>query len=223
MEGKFVAYYRVSTERQGKSGLGLEAQRKAVQDHLNGGGELVGEFIEVESGKKNERPQLATALNLAKATGAKLLIAKLDRLSRNAAFLFNLRDAGVEFVCADNPHANKLTIGILAVIAEDERERISERTKAALAAAKARGVKLGCPVGAAHLRDYGNAHGVRAIKVKADERALRVRDQVEAIRATGVKSLLGIAKELNQRGILTPRNGSWHASSVKNLLTRLGG
>ena len=222
MEGKFVAYYRVSTKRQSDSGLGLDAQKKAVTDYLNGGPyELLGEFTESESGKKDERPQLSAALDLAKATGSILVIAKLDRLSRNAAFLFNLRDAGVEFICADNPHANKLTIGILAVIAEDERERISQRTKAALQAAKDRGQQLGCPKGAAHLRQYGNAHAVAGIKTKADKWAAGLRSHVEAIKALGTTSFLGIANELNRRGILTPRSKKWHASSVQNLLARL--
>jgi len=223
MEGKFVAYLRVSTERQGESGLGLAAQRKAVMDYLSGGGwKLIAELVEVESGKNNDRPQLAAALDLAKATGAKLLIAKLDRLSRNAAFLFNLRDAGVEFVCADNPHANKLTIGILAVIAENEREVISARTKSALQAAKARGVKLGCPNGAAHLRQYGNARGVEGIRAKADTHAANLRGQLEAIRTGGFTSQTAIANEMNRRGILTPRGGKWYASSVRNLIARLG-
>ena len=143
---RFVAYYRVSTDRQGRSGLGLEAQQKAVTDYLNGGAwELVGEFVEVESGKKSNRPQLARAIETCRKRRARLVIAKLDRLSRNLAFVATLMDAGVEFVAVDNPHANRLTIHILAAVAEHEREAISERTKAALAAAKARGKRLGTP------------------------------------------------------------------------------
>jgi DNA invertase Pin-like site-specific DNA recombinase len=143
---RFVAYYRVSTDRQGRSGLGLEAQQKAVMDYLNGGAwELVGEFIEVESGKKSDRPELSRAIDACRKHKARLVIAKLDRLSRNLAFVATLMESGVEFVAVDNPHANKLTIHILAAVAEHEREAISERTKAALAAAKARGKRLGTP------------------------------------------------------------------------------
>lgn len=144
--GKFVAYFRVSTDRQGKSGLGLEAQRQAVTDYLNGGRwAFVGEFTEIESGKRNDRPQLAAALAACKKLKAKLVIAKLDRLGRNLAFIATLMESGVEFVAVDNPHANKLTVHILAAVAQHEREMISERTKAALAAAKRRGKRLGNP------------------------------------------------------------------------------
>ena len=143
---RFVAYYRVSTDRQGRSGLGLEAQQKAVTDYLNGGAwELVGEFIEVESGKRADRPELVRAMEACRNHKARLVIAKLDRLSRNLAFVATLMESGVEFVAADMPFANKLTIHILAAVAEHEREAISERTKAALAAAKARGTRLGTP------------------------------------------------------------------------------
>jgi DNA invertase Pin-like site-specific DNA recombinase len=143
---RFVAYHRESTERQGASGLGLEAQQKATRDYLNGGAwELVGEFVEVESGKRADRPELAKALETCRRHKAKLVIAKLDRLSRNLAFIATLMEAGVEFVAVDNPHANKLTVHILAAVAQHEREMISERTKAALQAAKARGMRLGNP------------------------------------------------------------------------------
>ena len=142
--GKFIAYFRVSTDRQGKSGLGLEAQREAVMTYLNGGRwSLVDEFTEVESGKHSDRPELAKALAACKKRKAKLVIAKLDRLSRNLAFIAALMESGVEFVAVDMPHATKLTIHILAAVAEHEREMISERTKAALAAAKKRGQRLG--------------------------------------------------------------------------------
>ena len=143
---RFVAYYRVSTERQGASGLGLEAQQKAVRDYLNGGAwELCAEHVEVESGKNADRPELAKALAACRKHKARLVIAKLDRLSRNLAFVATLMDAGVEFTAVDNPHANKLTVHILAAVAQHEREMISERTTDALRAAKARGVKLGNP------------------------------------------------------------------------------
>src|SRR6516164_2276317 len=142
--GKFVAYYRVSTQKQGRSGLGLEAQRQAVAEFLNGGDwKIVAELTEVESGKKSDRPELVKALAMCRLHGARLVIAKLDRLSRNAHFLFGLQEAGVDFVAADMPNANQLTVGIMAVVAQDEAKRISERTKAALQAAKKRGTKLG--------------------------------------------------------------------------------
>jgi DNA invertase Pin-like site-specific DNA recombinase len=145
-QGKFIAYFRVSTDKQGKSGLGLQAQRKAVLDYLDGGRcSLVQEFVEIESGKHNERPQLAAALAACKKHKARLVIAKLDRLSRNLAFIATLMESGVEFVAVDNPHATKLTVHILAAVAEHEREMISERTRAALRAAKARGTRLGNP------------------------------------------------------------------------------
>ena len=144
--GRFVSCYRVSTDKQGKSGLGLDAQRRAVQQYLNGGTwPLIGEFTEIESGKRNERPELAKALAACKRQKAKLVIAKLDRLSRNLAFIATLMDSGVEFIAVDNPHANKLTVHILAAVAQHEREVIAQRTKDALQAAKARGVVLGNP------------------------------------------------------------------------------
>jgi DNA invertase Pin-like site-specific DNA recombinase len=143
-EGTFIAYYRVSTEKQGRSGLGLDAQRKAVDDYLNGGKwDLAAEFTEIESGKNSDRPALAKALQACRVYGARLVIAKLDRLSRDAHFLLGLEKAGVDFVAADMPHANRLTVGIMAMVADEERRMISARTKAALAEAKKRGKKLG--------------------------------------------------------------------------------
>ena len=159
--GKFIGYLRVSTQKQGQSGLGIESQRKAVEDYLNGGRlELLAEYVEIESGKRSDRTELAKALGHANATGATLVIAKLDRLSRNVAFISNLMESGVEFVAADMPMANRLTVHVLAAVAEHEREMISQRTTAALAAAKARGVKLGNLNGARALRGLGNAHAV---------------------------------------------------------------
>ena len=137
---KFVAYFRVSTDKQGKSGLGLEAHREAVLTYLDGGRwSLVQEFVEVESGKRNDRPELGAALAACKKHKAKLIIAKLDRLSRNLAFIATLMDSGVEFVAVDNPHANKLTVHILAAVAQHEREMIGQRTRDALQAAKEMG------------------------------------------------------------------------------------
>jgi DNA invertase Pin-like site-specific DNA recombinase len=223
--GKFVSYLRVSTDREGKSGLGLEAQRKAVTDYLDGGRwELIAEFVEVESGKRNDRPKLRDALHRAKVTGATLVVAKLDRLSRNVAFLANLRESRVKFVCADMPDANNLTIGVLSEVAQHEREAISARTKAALAAAKARGKRLGNVNGAAALRraGKGNVAAVGAIRAQADRHARDVLPVIEDIRAAGTGSLEGIARELNSRGILTARGGQWYATTVSNLLARAG-
>ena len=223
-KGKFVAYYRVSTKRQGRSGLGLDAQRQAVTDYLNGGKRsLLREFVEVESGKLNTRPQLEQALHLCKITGATLVIAKLDRLSRNAAFLLTLRDSGVQFVAADMPDANALTVGILALIAQHEREAISRRTREALAAAKRRGIRLGNPNGARPLRRArkGNHAALAAISRKADAHAAQLRPVIQDLRAKGVGTLAGIAAALNTGGMRTPRGATWHPSSVRNLLARL--
>lgn len=222
--GKFVSYLRVSTAKQEESGLGIEAQRKAVLDFLNGGNwDLLAEYTETESGKKNDRPKLAKALEHCKLTGATLVIAKLDRLSRNAHFLLGLQEAGVKFVAVDMPTANELTVGIMALVAQEERKAISARTKAALAAAKERGVKLGCPNGAAHLRQYGNELGVTAIKRGAAERAGKLASVVREVQEAGAISLREIAEELNRRSITTARGGAWYASSVKNLLARIAG
>jgi DNA invertase Pin-like site-specific DNA recombinase len=221
---RFVAYERVSTKRQGASGLGLEAQRKAIDDFVaSRAAEVIGRFTEVESGKLADRPELTKALHLAKVTGATLLIAKLDRLSRNAAFLLTLRDSGVRFVAADMPEANDLTVGIMALVAEQEREAISRRTREALAAARARGVKLGNPNGAAALRRAGRGGAPlrAAIARNADRHAEDLRAVVEDIRAGGATTLRAIAAEMNGRGILTRRGGRWHVSTVMNLLMRL--
>jgi len=220
-----VAYYRVSTAAQGRSGLGLEAQRKAVEQFCQSRGtEMLSEFTEVESGKRNARPELAKALHHAKVTGATLVIAKLDRLSRNAAFLLQLRDSGVKFIAADMPEACDLTVGILALVAQQEREAISQRTKVALAAAKDRGTKLGNPNGAEALRRAGKGNGaaVAALKGAADRHAADLAPVIEQLRSEGIRSLAGLAGALNERCMMTARGGRWHASSVRNLLGRLG-
>src|SRR5216684_5761135 len=188
--GKFIAYLRVSTDKQGHSGLGIEAQRKAVNDYLDGGHwQLLAEHVEVESGKRADRPQLQAALAHAKATGATVVIAKLDRLARNVAFIANLMESGVEFTAADMPMANRLTVHVLAAVAEHEREAISARTKAALAAAKARGQKLGNPNGARALRGLGNAAGIAATKASADRHMAQVLPVLSVIRSGSVTSL----------------------------------
>ena len=171
MDGRFISYLRVSTEKQARSGLGLEAQRAAVSTYLNGGKHvLLDEYVEVESGKRDDRPKLHKALKHCKVTGATLIIAKLDRLSRNARFLLELQESRVPFICADMPEANEMTIQILAVMAQHERKMISQRTKAALAAAKARGVKLGNPNGAKYLEGIGNDEAVKKIKKDAQDK-----------------------------------------------------
>ena len=221
---KAIAYYRVSTAAQGRSGLGLDAQKAAVQEFCRTrGGRLLQEFVEVESGSHAERPQLAAALDLARLTGATLLIAKLDRLSRNAAFLLALRDSGTEFVAVDMPDANSVTVGIMAVIAEEERRAISARTKAALAAAKARGVKLGNPNGAAALRRAakGTEAALSAVRGNASKRADALAAKVAEIRSAGAVTYSAIADALNERQIRTPRGGRWHATTVRRLLARL--
>jgi DNA invertase Pin-like site-specific DNA recombinase len=214
--GKYVAYYRVSTERQGRSGLGLEAQRKAVLDHLNGGGwKLLGEFTEVETGKGSnalaKRPQLQAALDLCRKQKATLLIAKLDRLARNVHFVSGLMESGVDFVAADMPMANRLTVHILAAVAEHEREMISQRTKAALAAAKARGVQLG---------QHGKEVLSRLNGQEAAKRARELRPLLNELAAAGFSSTRLIAAELNRRGVKSPRGRSWHQTSVARLLSR---
>lgn len=233
-EGKFIAYYRVSTKRQGASGLGLDAQRAAVESFLNGGRwKLIAEYRETESGKNEDRPELLKALHHCKVTGAVLVIAKLDRLARNAHFLLGLQKAGVRFVAADMPEANEMVVGLMAVVAQGERKMLSQRTKAALAAKRERlasGVettrkhgmnRLGNPNGARHLRGLGNAAAVAAIKAGAQRRAEDLRDVIADIRAGGVSSARQIAVSLNERGILTPRGGRWHAATVKRVIDRV--
>lgn len=220
---RFVAYYRVSTDGQARSGLGLEAQREAVRAYLNGGQwELVAELTEAESGRKGDRPELTKALALCRAYGARLVIAKLDRLSRDAHFLLGLQKAGVPFVAADMPHADSLTVGILALVAQKEAEMISARTKAALAAAKARGVKLGGFREASTLTPEARQ---KAAQVKASAAADKAQDILPAIReaqAGGATSLRQTAAVLTQRGMPTPSGamGPWSAAQVQRVMGR---
>ncbi|AKR48182.1 recombinase family protein [Acetobacter pasteurianus] len=216
MNGKFVAYYRVSTEKQGKSGLGIEAQRHTVRNFLNGGDwELLAEFTEIETGKNDARPQLELAMKECRLTGATLVIAKIDRLSRNAAFLIGLKDAGINFVAADMPGANQMTIGIMALVAQQEREAISQRTKEALAAAKARGVKLGGYRGGPKVDQKA---GTAAVRRKKEEFRASVRPLIKELRGQGM-SLQTIANELDQRSVRTPRGGKWTAKAVSGVLS----
>lgn len=221
---KAVAYYRVSTAKQGSSGLGMEAQRSAVERFCaSRSWEIIAPpFTEIESGKRKDRPELAKAIDRALLTGAKLVIAKWDRLTRDLETLVALEKSGVDFIAADNPEANRLTIRLLVVIAQEEREAISARTKAALAAAKARGQRLGNPNGAAAFKGVsGAAIGAATRRRKADEHAARLRDTIASMRSQGITSLPRLAAALNGGGFVTPRGGSWHASSVRNLLARL--
>jgi DNA invertase Pin-like site-specific DNA recombinase len=214
--GRFVPYYRVSTDRQGKSGLGLEAQQKAVSDYLNGGTwELVGEFTEIESGKRADRPELAKALEACRRHKARLVIAKLDRLSRNLAFIATLMESGVEFLAVDNPHANKLTVHILAAVAQHEREMIAERTRAALQAAKARGQRLGNPKLSKVQRK-----GAAANKAAAERFAANVLPVIRQIQDGGAASCNAIAKALNERNVRTARGGRWSHVQVGAVIGR---
>lgn len=218
---RFIAYFRVSTAKQGASGLGLEAQSMAVADHLAATrGTLLAEFTEIESGKRTDRTELDKALSGCRLHGATLLVAKLDRLARNAHFLLGLKEAGIEFVCCDMPSANRLTVGIMAMVAEEEARLISVRTKAALAAAKARGVKLGQ---ARNATPEGQAKGIAAGKLaRAEDAKHRAKDRLPFIRqalADGTSSLSGIAKLLSLNGIPTAHGcDKWHASQVKRIL-----
>lgn len=213
----FVAYYRVSTQKQGAKGLGLDAQRSAVRDYvLAVQGDLVGEFEEIESGNNSIRPKLHQAIRFAKSKKAMLVIAKLDRLARNVHFISELLESGVEFVAADLPHANKLTIHIIAAVAEYEREMIGKRTKEALQRAKARGVRLGNPNAASQAKFAS----MRAVD-KANTFAKQVAPFIEAARMQGIVTLSGIAAALNANGIATQRGSRWTATGVSNVLRRL--
>jgi DNA invertase Pin-like site-specific DNA recombinase len=221
--GKFVACYRVSTTKQGQSGLGLEAQQEAVRSYLNGGDwQLVAEVIEVESGKRSDRPKLAEALRLCRLHGATLVIAKLDRLARNVAFVSNLMESGAEFVAVDFPQANRLTVHILAAVAEHEANMISTRTKAALAAAKARGTKLDGHRGAM-VSEAAQAAGRASQAARSRARALDLSHVIGELREAGVSSLGGLARALNERGIPTARGdvGSWTPMQVSRVLAKL--
>lgn len=200
---KYIAYYRVSTQKQGNSGLGIEAQKTSVLRFVAISDELVAEFADVESGKKNERPNLMQAIEKCKKEGATLLIAKLDRLSRNASFILTLRDSQVKFKCCDMPDANSVTIGIMAILAQDERERTSQRTKDALAELKRRGKKLGSPQNLNYeARQKGL--GVRKMNAVENENNIKASAMINALRSQG-KSFYFITKELNRLGFKTRR------------------
>lgn len=212
---QFVAYYRVSTERQGESGLGLEAQREAVSRFLGAGRGstfLLAEFTEVESGKRHtNRPELLRAIELSRRQKATLVIAKLDRLARNVHFISGLMETGVEFVAADMPQANRLTIHILAAFAEHEREAISQRTKGALQAARKRGTRLGNP------RWSESIAQARQIKDPIPP-APQLVEMMRRHRAEGM-TLRAIAAQLNGLGLRTPKGSQWYAGTVRNAMS----
>lgn len=219
MQGKFIAYYRVSTSKQGQSGLGLEAQQEAVRQYLNGGNwELLEEYVEVETGKGadalDKRPQLKAALAHCKKAKAKLLIAKLDRLARNVHFVSGLMESKVKFVAIDIPEANDLTIHIMAAFAEHEAKRISERTKAALAAAKARGTKLGTS-GPKNLK-----RNIEERQQQASSFAEKLRPVLDGFKVAGLTQVQQVEK-LNELGITTSRGGQWSRMQLQRVLQRL--
>lgn len=213
---RYVAYYRVSTKKQGESGLGLEAQRSAVAGFVKG--PILAEYTEVESGKKNQREQLGLAIDCAKKNTATLVIAKLDRLSRNASFIFALRDSGVQFQCVDMPDANTLTVGIFATLAQHERELISGRTKAALAAKKEKGASLGNPE---NLSAAAQAKGVEGNRKRAanNENNRRAMAMIVSL-VKGNKNYVSIASELNAAGFRTARGCLFQATQVQRLILR---
>jgi DNA invertase Pin-like site-specific DNA recombinase len=211
-----VNYYRVSSKKQGDSGLGLEAQQAAAEAYAKAiGATIVATFVEVETGtNKRHRPELARAIAACRRHGATLCIAKLDRLARNVAFVANLMEAKVPFICCDNPNATPLTIHILAAVAEDEAKRISDRTKAALAAAKARGVELGNP---ANLSNAARCDGTAANVTAAQQHANKALPFAKELRQAG-KSLAAIADRLTDSGLLTRTGKAWSATAVMRLL-----
>lgn len=213
---KYVAYYRVSTREQEISGLGLDAQTETVEKTISEkGGSLIAEFIEAETGKKNDRKQLKEALALCKKMGATLVIAKLDRLSRSVSFIFQLKEAGVDFFACDLPACNTMNLAIFAAMAQHERELISERTKAALRAAKRRGVKLGCPIPP---NNYTRRRSLEVRKEKSKMATIQSKNAIEMFLRDGF-SLNEIARRLTKLEAPTPRGKTkWYASTVKAVM-----
>lgn len=206
---KYVAYYRVSTTKQGFDGLGMDAQRASVQSFANGS-DIVAEYVEVESGRKNDRPELLKALAFAKANKAVLLIAKIDRLARNVHFVSGLLESGVEIKCADMPEANRMMLQMLSVFAEHEARMISDRTKAALAMAKERGQALG-----------GIRHGsMETNRQRGQASADRAMTLIQSIPDYGNLSFNALAKALNEAGHKTARGNTWTAMQVSRTLSR---
>lgn len=213
---QFVAYFRVSTQRQGVSGLGLLAQRTSVSSYIHKRGEIVAEFTDIESGKKNNRPELLKAIAYCKEKGGILLIAKLDQLTRNVTFIFTLRDSGVEFVCADMPEANTLTIGVMATMAQHEREVIGDRTRKALAEKKRAGYALGKPENLT-LQAVQKGLDVRKQNAREHENNRRAAAFAKSLRGTG-ESWSGIAATLNEHGFRTRRGKQFQAVQVQRII-----
>lgn len=219
-----VALLRVSTCRQGRSGLGLEAQRRAIQGHLADNWEIVEWVEEVESGRRADRPQLRHALRLCRSHSATLAISRLDRLTRDPHFLFELERAGVPFLVVDAPFANQFSLRIMAIMAAEEARWVSERTKAALASRRARGLSVGGNnprIGEFAQAGAGKSAAVRAARART--RAQDLEPVLQTLRAEGAQSLAALARGLNERGIPAPRGGLWHAQSVRQLVQRLEG
>lgn len=221
---RYVSYLRVSTDRQGRSGLGLDAQRRAVEDYLNDGSwELVGEFVEVESGRRRDRPELERALAECRLRRARLVVAKVDRLTRSVGFLHRLLDSGVEVEFCDLPQMSgptgRFMLNQMAAVAELEAGLISQRTRAALAAAKARGVRLGRPSNATpEGRALGSRRGIETQRKRAAARARDLAPVVAELRAVGADSLRKMAEGLNERDVPAPRGGKWSAAQVRRVL-----
>jgi DNA invertase Pin-like site-specific DNA recombinase len=221
-QNSYVTYYRVSTDRQGRSGLGLDAQRKAILEHLHCvSGDLLREYTEVESGRRKDRPQLLAALELCRRSKSVLLIAKLDRLARNVAFVSALLESRVKFIAVDMPEADVTFLQMAAVFGEWEARKISERTKAALAASKMRGNALGWSIPSRKPEQrMASMRGASANKELAARFATNIAPIIRSIQEAGITSLNGISAALNARGIATARGGAWHAGGVKNILIR---
>jgi DNA invertase Pin-like site-specific DNA recombinase len=216
LNGKYIAYYRVSTQKQGQSGLGLEAQKNSVSGYLNGGNwECLAEYVEIETGKGSnaidKRPQLRAALDSCKKQGATLIIAKLDRLARNVHFISGLMESKVKFVACDLPEANELTLHVMAAFAEHEAKRISQRTKDALAVVKMRGVKLG-QVGSANLKS-----NIEERRARASIFAEKLRGLIDGFRLRGL-SQRAMVNELNMFCITAPQGGKWSLNQLQRLL-----
>jgi len=207
---RYVAYFRVSTAKQGKSGLGLSSQRSIVNEFLNEDDELIGEFVEVHSGKSDSRVELWKAIKFAKRNNGKILIAKLDRFSRKVSFIAGVMEQGIELVVAEMPNATDFQLHIFAALAQEERRLISERTKNALREAKRRGVELG---------KNGKVLAERN-KKEADERAKKLKPIIMPMVKIGM-SYCQIARQLNEGGMTTPSGGRFHAQTVKNVIKRL--
>ena len=225
MKEHIVPYYRVSTRKQGNSGLGLEAQKRAVQEYASRvGARVIREFTEIESGKYDNRPQLKEALDLCELTGARLVIARLDRLSRNLAFIASMQQSGVRFTCCDMPEANETMVSFMAVMAEAERKAISERTRQALSAAKARGVKLGGPklekARDAALRRGAPGKARAAQTASATARHRIIRRVLEQAFPGGGRTLKTYAEYLNGLDIKTRRGSDWTPTAVRRAILK---